>query len=343
MSLTRESASGTVLAGIGFAIAGYGLFTLQDAAVKWLVTDHAVWQVLFVRSVTLTATLLLIGRRPAVEKAMRSRHKGAMLLRAPVILGAWICYYSAARHLGLAELTTLYYAAPIIVILLSIALLKEKVHATRWIAVGIGFAGVLVAANPGDRPDLMPTILVLIAATLWAWSNILVRQIMAYETTGNQMLFTNASFAVITAVAMPWLWSPPDALGWSLMIGLGLLSGVGQYLLFEGFRLAPASAIAPCEYTSLVWAFLLGYVIWNDVPAATVFLGAGLIVLGSLVLVLTEHRRGRALAAGAASSPMETPVRPSIKPLDVIADSAGAHNTASANAATDAQRDSSSA
>lgn len=341
MIFTREAASGTVLAGIGFAIAGYGLFTLQDAAVKWLVTDHAVWQVLFVRSVALTAILLLIGRRPAVEKAMRSRHKGAMLLRAPVILGAWICYYSAARHLGLAELTTLYYAAPIIVILLSIALLKEKVHATRWIAVGIGFVGVLVAANPGARPELMPTILVLIAATLWAWSNILVRQIMAHETTGNQMLFTNASFAVITAATMPWLWSPPDALGWSLMIGLGLLSGVGQYLLFEGFRLAPASAIAPCEYTSLVWAFLLGYAIWGDVPATTVFLGAGLIMLGSLVLVLTEHRRGRALA-GAAPSPIESPVRPSIKPLDVIAEGASVEAAKPEDAAP-ARRDPASA
>lgn len=320
MTFKRDEAGGTVLAGIGFAIGGYGLFTLQDAAVKWLVTDHAVWQVLFIRSVTLTAILLLIGRRPAVERALHSRHKGAMLLRAPVILGAWICYYSAARHLGLAELTTLYYAAPIIVILLSIALLKETVRATRWLAVGIGFVGVLVAANPAERPDLMPTILVLIAATLWAWSNILVRQIMAYETTGNQMLFTNASFAAITALAMPWLWSSPDALGWSLMIGLGLLSGVGQYLLFEGFRLAPASAIAPCEYTSLVWAFLLGYAIWGDVPATTVFLGAGLIMLGSLVLVLSEHRRDRALVAGAAPSPIESPVRPSIKPLDVIQD-----------------------
>ncbi len=318
MVFTRAAAGGTVLAGVGLGVAGYGVFSLQDAAVKWLVADHTVWQVMFVRSATLTAILLLMGRRPAVLAAIRSRHKGAMLLRAPVILAAWICYYNAARHLGLAELTTLYYAAPIMVVLLSILLLKEKVHAARWAAVGIGFAGVVIAANPAERPDLMPTILVLIAAGLWAWSNILVRQVMAHETTFNQMLFSNSAFAIVSAVTMPWLWSTPDTLGWALMIGLGILSGVGQFLLFEGFRLAPASAIAPCEYTGLLFAFLLGYAIWGDVPATEVFIGAALIVAGSLVLILSEHHRARRQrGSGEPVSPIEVPVRPSIKPLDV--------------------------
>lgn len=315
MAITRETASGTVLAGVGFGIAGYGVFSLQDAAVKWLVADFTVWQVLFVRSVTLTALLVGLGRRQAVANALASRNKGAMLLRAPVILGAWICYYNAARHLGLAELTTLYYAAPIMVTVLSLLLLKERVYGTRWIAIGIGFAGVLVAVDPGARPDPVPALLVLVAAALWAWSNILVRQVMAYETTANQMLFGNAAFAAISAVTMPWLWSAPDATAWGLMIGLGLLSGVGQYLLFEGFRLAPASAIAPTEYTALIFAFLLGYAIWGDVPAPTVFVGAALILLGSIVLIATEHRRSR-VAAGAPAAVVTGPVRPAIAPLD---------------------------
>lgn len=315
---TRDSAGGTVLAGVGLGIAGYGLFSLQDAAVKWLVDDFAVWQVLFVRSVTLTALLALIARRAGLAAALRSRNKASLTLRAAIILAAWLCYYNAARQLQLAELTTLYYAAPIMVVIMSIVMLKERVHAARWIAIGLGFAGVLVAANPTGRPDLVPAGLVLIAAALWAWSNILVRQIMAYETTLNQMLFSNGAFVVMAGIAMPWLWQMPDPASWALMIGLGILSGAGQYLLFEGFRLAPASAIAPCEYTSLVWAFLLGLAIWGDVPASTIFAGAGLIALGSLVLVISEHHRGRVqAAAGAPASPIESPVRPSIKPVGI--------------------------
>ena len=315
---SHESHSGSVLAGVGFGIAGYGVFSLQDAAVKWLVTDHTVWQVLFVRSVTLTLLLVLIARPAGITVALRSRNKGAMLVRAPVILGAWLCYYTAARELGLAELTTLYYAAPILVIVLSILLLKERVHGARWLAVAIGFAGVIVAANPANRPDLLPAALVLIAAALWAWSSILVRQIMARESTLTQMLVGNAAFAVMSGVAMPWFWDMPDAFGWGLMIGLGLLGGVGQYFLFEGFRFAPASAMAPTEYTSLIWAFLLGFAIWGDVPAPSVFIGAGLIVLGSLVLVVTEHRRSRRSAApGLPESALDVPVRPSFKPVIV--------------------------
>lgn len=307
--------SGSVLAGVALGISGYGVFSLQDAAVKWLVTDYTVWQVMFVRSVTLTALLVLIARRAGLVAAARSRNKGAILLRAPLILAAWLCYYNAARELGLAELTTLYYAAPVMVILLSILFLKERVHAMRWVAVTVGFAGVVVAANPGERPDLWPAILVLIAAALWAWSSILVRQIMTRDTTLNQMLYGNGAFAIIAGCVMPWVWQTPDTLGWALMIGLGLLSGVGQYLLFEGFRMAPASAMAPTEYTSLIWAFLLGFAIWGDVPATSVFLGAGLIVLGSLVLIVDEHRRSRFGAA--EPSPATVPVRPSVAPVEL--------------------------
>jgi len=312
LTLTRDSSTSSgVLAGVGLGIAGYGLFSLQDAAVKWLVEDYAVWQVLFVRSLTLTALLVLIAGRSGVGAALGSRNKGPLLLRALVILAAWLCYYTAARHLGLAELTTLYYAAPIFVTVLSILILRERVYAARWIAIGVGFLGVIVAADPTGRPDLLPAALVLVAAALWAWSNILIRQIMAYETTLNQMLFSNGAFLLLTGATMPWMWSAPDMEGWLLMVGLGVLSGAGQYLLFEGFRLAPASAIAPCEYTALAWAFLLGYLIWSDVPSESVFLGAGLIVLASVVLVVSEHRRSRRGAAGPA---IATPVRPSFKP-----------------------------
>lgn len=314
---TRNPTSSTVLAGVGLGVAGYGVFSLQDAAVKWLVADYSVWQVLFIRSVTLTALLLLIARRDGFLAAVRSPNKRPLLLRAAVILAAWLCYYNAARHLGLAELTTLYYAAPILVTVLSMFLLKEQVFAGRWIAVGLGFGGVLVAANPTGRPDLLPALLVLIAAGLWAWSNILIRQIMAYETTLNQMLFSNGAFIIMAGVTMPWMWRTPDAEAWLLMIGLGALSGVGQFLLFEGFRRAPASAIAPCEYTSLAWAFLLGFLIWGDVPAKTVFMGAALIALASVILVATEHRRNRKVGLRGATAPIAIPVRPSIQPIEL--------------------------
>jgi S-adenosylmethionine uptake transporter len=293
---------GSTLAGVGLAVAGYAVFSLQDAAVKWLVADYTVWQILFVRSVTITTITITIARRSGLGRALRSPNKPALLLRACVILGAWLCYYNAARDLGLADLTTLYYAAPLFVTVLSILLLGERVTMARWAAVGLGFIGVVVAANPAGRPDLMPAVLVLTAALLWAWSNILIRQIISVESTLNQMLFSNGAFLLVCGATMPWMWRAPDVEGLSLMIGLGVASGLGQYLLFESFRRAPASVIAPCEYTGLIWAFLLGFLVWGDVPTVAVFVGAGVIVAASLLIVLSEGRRGR----------VRPPIRPAV-------------------------------
>jgi S-adenosylmethionine uptake transporter len=131
---------------------------------------------------------------------------------------------------------------------------------------------------------------VLFAATCWAGSIILVRVVNRSETTTNQMLISNAMFALACAFALPFLWRMPDAAGFSLMVLLGIAGGFGQFLLFESFRYAPASVIAPIEYTALVWAFLFGWIIWSDVPPPQVFLGAALIVGSCLAVVWSQSR-----------------------------------------------------
>lgn len=169
----RAIARGDVLAGLGLASVAYALFAIQDATVKWLVADYTVWQVLFVRSATIVLLSSVAARPVGLGRALRSPNKPVLLLRAAATLSAWLCFYSAARHLGLADLVTLYYAAPLFVTVLSIILLGEQVTAARWAAVVVGLAGVLIAANPTGRPDLWPALLVLAAALLWALSTIL--------------------------------------------------------------------------------------------------------------------------------------------------------------------------
>jgi drug/metabolite transporter (DMT)-like permease len=96
-----------------------------------------------------------------------------------------------------------------------------------------------------------------------------------------------------------WSWKTPDLFSLALMIGIGIAGGLGQFVLYEGFRYAPASAVAPIEYTGLIWAFLYGYLIWADVPRVNVFAGAILIVCSSLSLIWSERRRARALRVAA--------------------------------------------
>ncbi|MGN7293765.1 DMT family transporter [Rhizobium sp. SAFR-030] len=282
---------GRPLLGIALASAGYACFALQDAIVKWLVADYEVPQVLFMRSLVIVLITGALARHLRHPSIMKSRYRGTVVLRAGLMLVAWLLFYNAAKHLGLAELTTLYFSAPLMVVFLSILVLKETVGAGRWIACIGGFLGVLIAANPAHSPNLLPAAMCVIAGFCWAWSTILIRLVSRSETTLTQMWATSLLFALACAVSFPWLWKTPDLTGWALMICLGLVATIGQYLLYEGFRYAPASALAPVEYTGLIWAFVYGYLIWAEIPAANVFVGAALIVGASLVLVIWEKQK----------------------------------------------------
>lgn len=278
------------LAGISLASAGYACFAMQDALVKWMVASYEVPQILFVRSlviVLITGALLRIRRHPSI---LKSPYRGTVVLRAALMLIAWLLYYNAARYLGLAELTTLYFSAPIITIFLSILVLKEAVGAGRWIACVGGFVGVVIAANPSHSPNLIPAAMCIVAGFCWAWSTILIRLVSRSESTLTQMFATSLLFGIACAASFPWIWRTPDLEGWMLMVGLGLVATLGQFLLYEGFRYAPASALAPVEYTGLIWAFLYGYAIWAEIPPANVFVGAFLIVAFSMLLVAWERR-----------------------------------------------------
>ncbi len=290
MSFTSASNSSSPLTGIALACGGYSFFAMQDAAVKWLVTDYAVPQILFVRSIVIVLLATFLVRRYRHPSILVSPARGSLFFRAMLMLLAWLCYYTSARHLGLAEMTTLYFSAPIIVVVLSIFVLREKVGPMRWFACLAGFAGVVIAANPLHAPSLVPAALVLAAGFFWAWSTILLRLFGRTESTLNQMLATSLAFLVVCGAAMPFLWTWPDPAGWCLMIGLGFVSAGGQFLLYESFRHAEASTLAPMEYSGLVWAFLYGYVIWAEVPTWNVVAGALLVVLSSLALIWWERR-----------------------------------------------------
>ncbi len=136
-------------AGIVLSISGYFVFAFQDATVKWLVADHSVMQVLFMRSITIVVLCLVLGRGALVRQAVGSRNKGPLLLRGAFILAAWCCYYTASRDMPLAQLVTIYFATPLIVTVMSVLILKEQVRWQRWAGVALGLLGVIIACDPG--------------------------------------------------------------------------------------------------------------------------------------------------------------------------------------------------
>lgn len=282
------------LIGILLTTLSFFLFSLQDASVKWLVATLPVCQVLFIRSVTIVAICAAIGRAPALRRASCSPVLRPMLLRTLLLLAAWLSYYTAARDLGLAQLTTLYYAAPIVVTVLAMPVLGEAVPPSRWIAVLTGFIGVLVACDVFGQGLAIswPVYLALQAAVFWGIATVLLRKTALEEGTLVQMLISSALLMVFTGTALPFLWQPLSLSELALIAGTGVLAGIAQYALFEGMRRAEVSLLAPFEYSSLIWGFLLGFVIWHEVPTANVFAGAGLII-GAGVLVIGAERSAR--------------------------------------------------
>jgi drug/metabolite transporter (DMT)-like permease len=278
--------------GMMLTLFAYSLLAMQDATVKWLVATVPVEQILFLRSGMVVAGCLAMGGPELLRRAVRSPIIGLLLCRGAVTLAAWCCYFTAARFLPLPQLVTLYFTAPVIVALLAAPLLKETVGRARWAAVAVGFAGTVAAANPTGFALSPATILVLFAAGLWAVGVILTRLIARHEPSLVQMLYNNAFFLVATGLASALAWHPPAGKELWLLLQVGVLGGLGQFCLFEAARRVPASVTAPLEYTSLIWAFLLGFAIWGDVPGSCVFVGAGLIFSAGLMLIVAERRTG---------------------------------------------------
>ena len=287
---------GGAAAGMALGVAAYAFFSGQDASIKWLVSGLGrpalpVWQILFLRSAFILSAALIGGRGRLLRRAVSTPQKGKLVARAAITLAAWLCYYSAARSLPLAQLLTLYFAAPIIATLLAGPLLGEHVPATRWLSVGIGFCGVAVACDPVGLHVSAASGMVLVAAALWGLAIILMRQIARSEGSLLQMAYTNGMFLLATGVACALHWQALDAMQAALLCVVCLFGAIGQFCLFEAAPRAPASVMATVEYSALVWAFVLGYAVFGDVPPASVFCGAALIMAAGGCLVLTERRR----------------------------------------------------
>jgi drug/metabolite transporter (DMT)-like permease len=285
--------SGNVLSGIGLALTAYLTFAVQDACVKWLVADYSTLQVMFMRSAVILLICVLFSGPRVVVEAMLSPDRNTLIWRALVLLSAWLCFYTAARDLQLAEMSTIYFSSPLIVAALAAPILGERVSKFRWFAISVGFVGVLIACRPTNLHHPVAIGLALMAALLWAYAMILFRQIAPRIRTFVQMVISNGAFVVVCGAALPWAWQTPRLRDFVLMVAIGCAGGAGQYLATEGIRRAPATVIAPLEFSALIWAFGLGYLIWGDLPNIAVFIGAALILTGGMMVIGAEWRASR--------------------------------------------------
>lgn len=298
------------LQGIGLCTLGYAFLALQDAAIKWLVADYSVVSILFWRGLVVVVACLLVGRLQLVQRAWRSPSRRLLVVRGLLSIVAWLLYYTAARDLTLAEMTTLYFSAPIMVTVLAALMLKERANAWQWVSLIIGFVGVVIACRPTQIQAPWPVVLTLLAAMCWAFTYIQLRQVDEQTSVLEQMLITNGVFVVCMLVALPWTHTPAPTPAWLGMLAAGLVGGIGQFLLFASFQRATATLLAPFEYTGLIWAFALSSLVWGTLLDGSLILGAGLIaVSGTLAMIFGRHGPQEVVGAECSvSQPLYPPV-----------------------------------
>jgi len=288
-------------------IAGIAAFAVMDATIKWLTAVYPVPQVIALRSWFGLPILLWLGLRAGGLATLRTRrpllHAGRYLL----VLLLSLCFFWALSMMKLVDAITIAFAAPIIITALSVPILREAVGLRRWIAIGVGFCGVLIILRPGTGVFQWAALAALGGALFYALLMINTRACKRTESTAALMLYPQIGISLTGLAMVSWFWVTPTLLDLALFAFAGLFGSIGVMCLTHAFRLAPAAAIAPFEYTALVWATLLGYLVWGELPDGITLLGASIIIASGLYIIYRETRKSGQVKPGLPSlSPDDT-------------------------------------
>lgn len=275
------------LVGIACMVAAASVFATMDAVVKWLVASYPVIEIMAFRSafaLVPVLPLLWIGGLGQLATGRKWAHG----LRALIGLIAIACFFQALDALPLAQVTGIFFAAPLMMTALSVPILKEKVGPRRWAAVAVGFGGVLLIVRPDSVQLNGGMVAALVGTMLYAVVMVLIRDMSRTEKTVTIVFWFSVATTVVTGAMAPWHWVAPSGLDFALLAAVGLLGGAGQLLATQAVRLAPVSILAPFDYLHLVFATAYGWALWQDWPTPSTLVGSAIIMACGLYLLKRE-------------------------------------------------------
>jgi len=274
-----------------FLLAGLCLSSL-DATAKYLVRDHPLFLVVWARYAGQMLVVTPFAWQRAGPGFWRTRRPWMQLLRSTLLLVATICFFGGLRYLPLAEASAIIFLAPIFVVVLSGPMLGEDPSRARWIAVITGFIGILILARPGSAIFHPAALLLVVAAVCNALFFVLTRKLVG-ENAYTTLFYSALVGTVGLSLALPWEMGD-SAAGWRealMLLLLGLLAGVGHWLVISAYSMAPASSLTPLAYLQIIWATSYGYLIFGQLPDRWSGLGMAVVVASGLWLALQERAR----------------------------------------------------
>jgi drug/metabolite transporter (DMT)-like permease len=280
------------LTGIALVSTCYVLFTLLDGSAKWLVGSVPVIVVVWLRFVmhAAFASALLLPLRGV--SFLKTRHWRWHLARAVMFVVMTGVNFWALQYLQLAITSSIFFIVPIVTALIAAPMLGERLDAGRWAAILAAFAGVLIIVRPGSTEFHPAMLLALVNAVLYAVFNLMTRRLAAYDSPETIQYLPALGAAILLAPFALASWEAPEGwLEWSVACLLGVLGGLGHYLLALAHRYAPATVLAPFLYQQVLYMALFGYLVFRDVPGAGVWIGAAIVIASGLYLFARERAR----------------------------------------------------
>jgi len=290
-----------IVKAVSFKIASTLMFAVMGAQVRYLGGTYPEGQVAFFRSMfALIPILVVFGWRGQLKGALRTERPSDHLLRGVFSVIGTFCTFAALARIPIADFTAIAFASPLITVIFAALFLKEKVHAYRWSAVAFGFCGVILMLTPYARDHAALTASMAIGL-LFALTNaftaggasIQIRRLTATETTSSIVIFMTLLVLLVSLLTAPFGWRMPAT--WqdvAILAGIGIAGGLGQIFFTDSYRFAPASFLAPFDYTAMLWAFLLGYWFFGEVPTLYVVIGAVVVASAGIFVILRERYLG---------------------------------------------------
>ncbi len=271
--------------GILFAVAAYFSFSILDAFQKTAVINHSIFQLLFIKYIF---TLLLScseAQRKKNYKFWQSNNVKLQVLRSFFSIIESGCFVLAFRYLSLADVHSVGSLTPVIIVALSALILKENVSPKTWIAIFVGFLGVLIILRPGLSIFDIKSLLPLMAAFFLGLYQVVTRKVSENDSTETSLFYTSLIGFIVMSILAFVYWQPLTLNSYFLFTGIGIFFSMGIYFQIIALSKARASIIQPFHYTLIFWAIILGYLVYDDLPNIPTIVGA-IIIAASGIYVL---------------------------------------------------------
>jgi len=312
--------------GIAFKLVSAALFAVMSALIRYLGARYPVGQVVFYRSLfAIIPVVAVYAWRGELATVVRTERPLGQAGRGVLSIAGMFFNFGATARLPLVESNAIAFSSPLFTVALAALILSERVRIYRWSAVAIGFVGVLVVLSPhlsgeeltaaiGGAASLTGVLYAICGSLTNAGTAIQTRRLAQSESTSSIVFYFSLSCTLAGLATLPFGWVTPSTGEIVVLISIGVLGGTGHIFLTESYRYASASLVAPFDYTSMIWALVLGYAMFGETPTSEIVLGSAIIAAAGLFVIWRERqlatmrrRDELATAPGSAATTLRTP------------------------------------